>query len=127
MPPAQVFGPYVPLVPGRGYTAQFQVRASALARMTVTWLRDSDYAVFGTTGFQVDTVFKDFRCACTYKVQMCDLIPANWLGCCWRSGPVRRLTSVPPLSCSCPPPRTARGMQAVQPVSPWARQLAPPV
>jgi hypothetical protein len=56
-----VFGPYVPLSPTKQYTAQFQIRASAVTRVTVTWLRDGDFLPFGTTSMQVDTVFKDFR------------------------------------------------------------------
>ncbi|KAI8468211.1 MAG: hypothetical protein J3K34DRAFT_523112 [Monoraphidium minutum] len=57
----QIFGPYIPLSAAKTYTAHLQIRASATARVTATWLRDGDFLPFGTTSFQVDSVFKDFR------------------------------------------------------------------
>ncbi len=56
-----MFGPYIPLSPAAIYTGHFQIRASAVTRATVTWLREGDFLPFGTTSFQIDTVFKDFR------------------------------------------------------------------
>ena len=57
----QLFGPFVPLSAAKFYTAQFQIKASATTRVTVTWLREGDFLTFGTTSFLVDAVWKDYR------------------------------------------------------------------
>ena len=57
----QIYGPYIPLDPAKRYTAHFQIRASAVARVNVLWLREGDFVPFGETSVQVDTTFKDFR------------------------------------------------------------------
>lgn len=71
---SQVFGPYVPLLAARRYSAHVQVAANRITRMNVNWVREGDGVTFGATSIQVrGTIGPAYLRVCA--VEVCAPLP----------------------------------------------------